>query len=375
LNLHRKIIVIGVNMGLTASQNPYFVAAGNPKLSITWEKADEPVEIWERFSTEPPVKFNIRDLAESEVQQRKIEVDLTAGEVYTAALYVQGQHHPNPNNNLDDPPPSDLLFVPAIQDQHRNLIHMADPVSGGGTFLEAFVTTPTDAFVLMQVGTTAPVVIPTQTASDVQLMQIEAPAAHDQVVNGATHDLQCKPLIPGELYSVVIMAVDTDGFWDCKVTSVNTKLRQVDITIKNIHVVNDGDSLTNGEAQFWVTIFESGTAESDTVVRTFTLGNDDFEIIDNQDIPAPASWKVTIGPKKIDPAVNGRVAVHTNGLEYDGIKGTDKAGSDGYDQALIFPFGRGEETTGDTDVIVDANPLGGDDFQYNISFDWSVKYV
>jgi hypothetical protein len=26
-------------------------------------------------------------------------------------------------------------------------------------------------------------------------------------------------------------------------------------------------------------------------------------------------------------------------------------------------------------VIVDANPLGGDDFQYNISFDWSVKYV
>lgn len=358
-------------MTLHASQNPYFAIAGNRPLYITWDWDDEPVEIWERFSKASPPIFVKRDLTDSERTNRKIEVPINKGEVYAVALYIRDSEHPDPNDNLTDPAPRDLLTVVGVIDQHRDLVLLPDGIGKGGTYIAAPVTTKRSCFCLLQVGTTAPVVIPTTTKSNVELKQIVTPDAEDRSPNGTFHDLECKPLIPGELYSVVIMAVDEEGYWDCKDDVLNTKLRQVDISINNIHVKNDGDPGGAGQAEFWVTVFEGGSAGI-TAAREFHLGNDDYRVYDGEDIFV--AWNVTIGPKKVDPTVNALIAVHTNALEYDGIEGTEKAGSDGTDTPLRFPVGRDEETE-EFDVHVGGYPLRDDDFEYSIRFDWKVKYV
>jgi hypothetical protein len=106
----------------------------------------------------PPI-FIKRDLRQSEIDNRKIEVSINKGEVYTAALYLEGSAHPDPNINLVDPPPRDLLTVVGLNDQHKDLISIRGGPGKGGTYIDAAVSTPESSFVLMQVGTTAPAAV------------------------------------------------------------------------------------------------------------------------------------------------------------------------------------------------------------------------
>lgn len=360
-------------MSLTASQNPYFVKPGNTPLTVTWKRDDDPVEIWERFSKASSPKFRKRNLNDDERTDRKIKVPLKKGEVYTVALYTLDSNHPDPNQNLTDPPPNALLTVVGVVDDHKDLITLPDGISAGGTYIDTFVKTPGKAYVLLQVGTPMPVVIPTTTTSGAELKQIVTPDAEAESSGSTTHKLECKPLVPGEKYSYVIMVVDEDGFWDCQSDALNCKWRQVDVIFKSISVVNDGDPGSVGEASFWATVFEAGSVVPAREVGTFQIGNDEYEINTGQDIPLPSNWKVSMGPKKIDPKVDSIVAVHTNGLEYDGAEGEEKAGSDGYDRRLDFPAGRDFEEHEDTEILR-AYPLEDDDFEYKITFDWKVTY-
>jgi hypothetical protein len=357
-------------MGFKASQNPYFVKTGNDPLVVSWSEDDDPVEIWERFSKQSPPKFKKRVLTDDERERRKIKVPIKKGEVYTAAMYERDSDHPDPNQNLTDPPPNDLLTVVGVVDEHKDLISLPDGMFVGGTYIGTFVSTPAEAYVLLQVGTPTPVVIPTPTTSGVTLKQIVTPDAEAESSGTTGHKLECTPLVPGEKYSYVIMAVDEDGFWDCWSDALNCKWRRVDVTFKSIHVVNDGDSETVGEAKFWATVFESGSVVQETAVRTFELGHDEYEINNGQDINLPSTWKVSIGPKKIETKVDAVVSVQTNAHEYDGIKGEDKAASGM--RRLDFPVGRNREETEDT-LTLRANPTEGY-LEYRLTVDWKVSY-
>jgi hypothetical protein len=266
-----------------------------------------------------------------------------------------------------------LLTVVGVVDRHEDLISLPDRFKVGGTFVYVPVTTSKKSSILVQVGK-APEVIPMPTTSNVEFKQILEPEAEARSSGESFHPLQAKPLIPGKNYSMVITAVDESGAWDCKEYSFNAKQRLVKISIKQIYVVNDSDPDSAGEAEFWVTVLEGGTATvGGSVVSMFHLGSDEYSVYNGRTIDV--AWNVTIGPKEINPAIDAIVAVHTNGLEYDGIEGTEKAGSDGNDRVLNFPIGLDLEEDDFPDSVVRGDALHGDDFSYKVYFDWSVRYV
>ena len=362
-------------MGLIPSQNPYFVNATPIRpLTVSWNDDGYPVEIWERRSTDSPPKFKIRNLNDEERTQRKMRVPIKSGEVYTAVLFEKGSNHPDPNQTLEDPPPRSIVTVVGVRDDHKDLISLPDGVSAGGTYIYAPVTTSKKAYVLLQVGTRTPVDITPSTMSDAELKRIITPDAEAESFGQTFHSLECKPLIPGENYFYVIFAIDEEGYWDCKFSGLNCKWRYVEVNFKTIHIKNDGDPGSVGEASFWVSVYESGTSVPYNLVRQFQIGDDKYEVTDGQDLLLPTTWTVTIGPKKIDPNVDRTVGVHTNALEYDGAEGTEKAGSDGYDQRLDFPSGMDSEEYEAKSVKVRGYPLEDDDFEDWVTFDWKVTY-
>jgi hypothetical protein len=346
----------------------------SPPLKIFWDETFD-VEIWEYFSKASTPRFRKRALDDDERKRRRMEVQLNKGELYHVVLYKEGDPA-NPNQTLEDPPPRAQLTVLGIVDTRRDMISMPDPIARGGTYLEGFVATRGDGMqintnALMQAGKTAPVEVPGPGGAPGPL-RINNATAEVISIDKHFHSLECKPLVPGELYSVVILVVDESGNWDCVEDTLNTKLRQVNIAVKEIYVTNCGDSDV-GEAEFRVTVEESGSSGAVHTPAAWALGNDEYEVRTGQRIAVP--WTTQIGPKAITATVDDIVRVRTIGFEYDGIEGTENAGSDYHPLTIIFPVGRDLEEAEETDVTVNAWPLRDDDFAYDITVDWKVTYV
>jgi len=372
-------------MPLTASSNPYVLKVGEtvPPLKVRWDE-DYEVKIWERKIRpgSAPTLFVLRNLTNSERAAKEIVVPILAGQIYTVALVHEDSTF-NPNaTGLEDPPPDSLLTVPAILNRHAPMIRMFDPFGRGGTFIEGFINTfvdpaatprvPKKTWVTMQVGKTGPVEVVGSGPVGDRLKKIDNPVVEKQSFNTSTHGMECAPLVPGQLYSVIVTAVDDQGNWDFVEGSVDTKKRFVEINIKKIVVVNDGDTNTDGEAEFRASIQESGAAVPGSVVKAFSLGNDEYRVRTGQEINI--SWKHQIGPKAINESVDSIVSIHTIGFEYDGIKGTDKAGSSFNPAILNFLSGRLDEEEENEDVVLKAKPLNDDEFEYKLIYDWKVSY-
>ncbi|MDF2120109.1 hypothetical protein PY365_31565 [Roseiarcaceae bacterium H3SJ34-1] len=358
-------------MPLSASQNPYIATVGHPPLKVRWTETYDNLEIWEKHSKQSPGGFIRRNLTQTELMAHEIIVDINKGEVVTIVLYDGDETHPDPNDNLEDPPPKSLLTVFGIVDEYREMISLPDGIAKGGTYIASSIVTSENCFVLMQVGESEPQVLQTSPSTGVELKWFDAPDAQSWVDSGTSHSCECTPLWPGHLYAVTIIAVADDGFWDCKFDAVQTKNRQVDINIERLFVDNDGDANNAGEAQFWVSVKEGGWSLPITVLNLWSIGNDDYSVYDGESIEL--GWRTTVGPQRIDKT-NEIVAVHTNGMEYDGIFGTDDASDQDGGQRLDFPTGSANEEHTEDSVYLVASPIDAA-FAFTVLYNWTVTYV
>ncbi len=375
-------------MPLTASKNPYVIKGSDldegitpAPLRVRWD-VDYDIQIWESFSGRDPhgsdPGFERRDLTDSEREEREISVALDPGTIYVALMFAK-DFEVDPNEGFGDPEPADgMVTVPAVIDRYRKLLDFPDGFWAGGTYIGTWCSIENglvEAWTSMQVGTTAPVVVAEGRDSDgnvIQLKKIQKPVAVENSFNSGSHELECKPLDPGQLYSVIVTAVDQQGNWDCVEETLNTKLRLVEIDFKKIKVINCGDKVNDvGQGKFTVNVKESGSVVDDNVVAQYSVGGDDYNIHNGQDILV--DWRVRIGPKAIKPELNKTVSVHTHGKENDGILGYEHASSGFAPIILHFPAGSQQEAA-DFSEELRADPED-DNFRYKVFFEWKVTYL
>ena len=272
-------------MALSASENPVIIAAdATPQsrdIQIKWTDSIR-AAIFEKHVGQ---SFKARDMTDPEQASQSYDVTITPGDVYTAVMYNESHTTtPDPNKSLTEPRPELILSVFGLADRRLELIADAKIESKGGTFVVFKVSTSAPTSALVQVGETVPV------TDIVGLPSFEAPVVLEPEAASVgaltVHTLVATPLVPGRLYIAIILVSDKSGRWDFREIAFNTNKRRVSGTIDSIFIVNCGDP-SIGEAQFWVDVHETGTSGADKVFRQFSLGNDEFNIINSQTIPLP----------------------------------------------------------------------------------------
>jgi hypothetical protein len=373
-------------MALSASKNPVIIKAdATPQsqiIQINWTDYFA-VAIFERHVGQA---FTERDIPNDVQANKSYDVTITPGDVYTAVMYDANATEPHdPNKSLKEPPPESILTVFGFSDKRLPLIADVKLESKGGTFAVFKVSTTSPTSALVQIGETTPVTDIVGMPSFEAPVMLEpqsrsiGPAAQSASIGpAAVHTLEATPLVPGRLYVALILVSDPSGIWDYREITFNTNKRRVSGTIDSIFVQNSGDSSV-GEAQFWVDVYETGSSRANKLIRQFSLGNDDYDVVNLQTItlppPSGSPWTFTIGPKKITPEIDQLVYLNVYGIEYDGPWADERAVAP---QGLLrFPTGNGKETVSSKSETVTAlNQTGGDSpFQFRLSFTWSVDYI
>ncbi len=190
---------------------------------------------------------------------------------------------------------------------------------------------------------------------------------------GPVHELEGKPLLPGNRYFATMLLVDRDGYWtELPVADFVTKLRRIDIRFPKVHIVNDGDPGGTGEAEFAFRLFEGAEGGPMHQLVGLQYGDDDdpIDVTDNQDITNPFS-PVTIGPRGVTPQTKDMKVV-VSGTEYDGVGEDDEYARS--ENSLPLPAGRRDETVSNWNLPYTAEPWSGN-FKYTLWLSFDATYV
>ncbi|WP_345432198.1 VCBS repeat-containing protein [Actinoallomurus vinaceus] len=125
-----------------------------------------------------------------------------------------------------------------------------------------------------------------------------------------TDDATGSALRPGGTYTAVVRVMDTNGTWQEHVQQVTLLVRQVDLAVEAVTIIDDGDPGGDSDGDFVVRVFTGnwgdGTA---TEVRAWRFPSDDsFAEFESGDVfgiggtvhPTGPPWRTTIGPAPVD---------------------------------------------------------------------------
>jgi hypothetical protein len=273
----------------------------------------------------------------------------------------------------------------------------------GGTYYHSSIQIPgSRTHVLVQVSLSEPV------KGVFDILEFAEPAAAVLGLNQESYELDVIPsepdapyprkieadarqsLVPGANYYCLIRYSNSVGDWWYEVEKFTTLQRLVTLKGDTIHIDNDGDPFSKGEASFEIA-FKQGTVGS----VHFYLGNDDFKVdtgqtiqlgqLNSLDSSAPPADQIqpypkkpvekTFGPFAVTPETQD-ISVELSGTEYDGIFESDEEASTWVQPAYIYyPVGPAETVT-EQPAAVTASPLvTGDDFQFTLNYRYSISYV
>jgi hypothetical protein len=274
----------------------------------------------------------------------------------------------------------------------------------GGTYYHASVQTPgVRTHVLIQISQQEP------TAGVFDTLQFEEPIASILGLNQTSYELDLAPanpgdpdyprvmgadarysLLPGAPYYCLIRYSDSAGDWWYEIEKFAAKQRVVTLKADSIYINNDGDPFADGEASFEISFTQASVGSV-----TFYLGNDDYKIHDEQtialtqlhkwDTTAPVEqqiWPYPVGPveKVFGPFTvtpeNRDISVAIGGIEHDGILESDEIASTWVQpDSIYYPVGPAESVTDQTASVTAAPEITGDDFEFTVSYRYSIAYT
>jgi hypothetical protein len=98
------------------------------------------------------------------------------------------------------------------------------------------------------------------------------------------HEVEIKPLCPGNHYFFVVLVTDAFGNWDFVQREFTTLRRKITVEFPTIHIYNDGDYATVGEAEFWFWVFR-GTVNNPNLIEEFHYPQQDIDDWSETDRP------------------------------------------------------------------------------------------
>ncbi|MEU9180008.1 hypothetical protein AB0C90_24775 [Streptomyces sp. NPDC048550] len=189
------------------------------------------------------------------------------------------------------------------------------------------------------------------------------------------HEVEINPLFPGHHYFAVVVVTDRLGNWEVIQWEFTAKRRKLTVEFPTIHIFNDGDPSSYGEAGFWFRIF-TGPVNSPILLpdHDFHLPTQDIDDWGETDRPYPVDFAFLGEPKSVKPE-EMIVSVSSWGVEEDPWPDSNE-GAGGFTE-LPLPTGESSETVSPPTTFTMDCPTTttDDDFHYGVDVRWSVTYV
>ncbi|MRG55284.1 hypothetical protein GF108_06765 [Phyllobacterium sp. SYP-B3895] len=193
------------------------------------------------------------------------------------------------------------------------------------------------------------------------------------------HVMEFPGLLPGQNYFFAFLVMDPSGQWEVYQGKTHpyfftTLRRQLSVEFSTIHVYNDGDWATTGEARIQMGVI--GATKPDP---RYEWSNDELDDWGETDRPYALGYRYDGRPETVEREPPEslfealRVDVWSNGKENDFVLLDDLAMSGR--QSLPLPIGRGESIANQTCLLDCPGAYAGDIFHYGIDVIWSVTYV
>lgn len=255
--------------------------------------------------------------------------------------------------------------------RHRSDLILSTDQNTGGTWHAHVVTTDVDTRLAVVAACRAPVLVD---ADDYP--HVDASGGVDGVLLatgawGTTHELRIDGILPGSHYHLLVLVVDPGGRWDYRIAEFDALRRELTVQFTTLHIYNDGDPSSVGEAQFrfWVD-YRLGVGQFDRIREFFRPGAD-IDDWGETDRPYPLGFAYVSGPQQV---LDGQQHVYVSsiGHEDDGWEGDEVAWSVP-PRPIVPPIGPGETVTG-AGFLLDCPPAAQDDFHYGVDVTWSVHY-
>lgn len=353
LKANRTIVVIRNDLGET------FGTA-----RITYDK-DYSDEIWENRNNAGWVR--VQDPSSLDPQSDSPEfggtykIKIEAGKSYQAGIFVANAGPPDPQQKADI-----KIFGIFKDPQKKNLI-TGNWNEAGGTFVRQFIQT-SEKTAIAAIGAK-------RSGFDVDSNGIPVFEGAEGVASFPTlqtgHDMFLMPFLPGNDYELKAVVVDDFGNWDILTTDFRTQSRKFTVQFTTLHIYNDSDPGSHGEAEFKFMVMFGVTPGHTRMIQEFRLPEMDIDDWSKTDRPYPVGFAhvgdfVSVAEDERD------VSVWSVGTEFDGLDPDEGAWASIVD--LGFPIGLREQVDR-RQFRLNATPsTKGSDFRYGVDVVWSVEY-
>ena len=293
---------------------------------------------------------------------------LEPGWIYEASIWDRGVD-PNRIPDMDRPPRAlASLTVFALRRRPEVRSFLQDETERtGGTYRQHYLVTSKPVMIRAAVGPNPPV----QDSKDT----FSLPGIVDETISSslvASIDLLFEGLLPGNGYHELVQLTDEFGNWEFVRRTFTTLKRQLSVQLAGIHIHDDSDDLSNGEAVFKFELECGNVADpSSWAARDaadYANGN-----IETGKAVAPPPNQILSVPQEPVQAMQRDARFKVSAVEDD----DDFSVGTLYDHAwgmkdLHLPVGLNEEVKNRADTLK-AGP-GLNNFQYDVAYSYSVDY-
>jgi hypothetical protein len=372
---------------------------------VTYEFRFPFFELWERVNSRPWVRVDISTRAEifdaingskpndgpsgtpehEEYLEYKKRLDsagrffspfLLPGDVYEVRIF-DGLSSPfDPNVNGDNQYLATLDVFALCSKPKEDSLFGQYGLDIGGTYCLLDVSALTLTRMKSWIGESPPDLLPDGTQ---ELKSSTASFTTNNLAINHSHEL--KPLLPGTPYNILLRLSDRLGNWQFINLTNTTKRRLATVYFDKIHMIDDSDGASVGNAYYHFRIIEEGRLAFDQ-----RFPNSGEELLDSGwDRTLPSTLGQFFGPKRI-LAGKGAILVAVRGFDVDRLPwplpDSEETASNfgdgfGFDGAsLDIPVGRFIETVTSGRKTLHAIPETVDNqFEFLIEVIYTITYV
>ena len=336
-----------------------------------WKEADQ--AIWHRWrpGAWQRVTISVTDLDDPTLTHGYFSSPaLEIGWTYEVTIWPR-DIDPNHPPNVDIPPrPLATLTLFVIRRRPEVRTFLTDETERlGGTYRQHYLVTSAPVRVCGAVGPQPPVLNP----HDVPML----PEVIDETVStalAASIDLLFEGLVPGNTYHEVIHLFDEFGNWEFVTRSFTALKRQISVQVGNIHIHDDSDDLSNGEATFTFELQVGSVADQNSWVTREGANYSNNNIESGKDV-APVPNNILNVPLEVVQPRHRDARFKVSALEDDNSNvGVAEEGDDAWGMKdLSIPSGQNEKVQNRAGTVTAGPGLNG--FHYDVSFVYSVDYA
>ena len=350
---------------------------------VTYRSPDTEPVLWERTSSG---RWRRRIIS---TYSGNFPLELRAGQVYEVLMYER--EDVDPNVAIDDPaPPVARGTVAAIEKRTPTSLSEGEESGAGGTYFSWYPRHPSiKTQAIMQIGRDEP------QQDDDGVYVLDNPIGTVDHGFSTFHELvfASDAILPGTAYWATLLLIGEGGGWQSKSLAFTTKLREVEILLQEIRIINDG-SPGHNRASFRLWVCEGDTFASACALSEREISDRPSpgkEYMEHLALSADCAIPIKIGPAAVPPE-RQRVSILTRGIAkstvgHDDISGNFDPTNDfpanppllesiAGDAFLYLPVGP-DETVEEADFWTYAKPLnnpGDNEFTYEVIGVYSVTY-